>query len=308
MNLFTSSSKKYSKIFLIFFLVTIFLFIFVTELIFRLYITDSHSFEQYKTKYYNENAKIVIFGDSHVVNGINDSDKLLNMGYAGDNINSILTKALHYSLNHDVEFIGLQADPHLFSYYRIVTNQKEHLDSLLNHTERALHILRPHLRKYLLSYWKTWLLSPSQIFSQENKVKRINSDTEMRSVVDLPKETRQHQASIRAQLHRPIEEFQKSDTSKYLLDSVQKLLDMNVKVCLISYPLSSDYRLEIKKYQKFSQAYDFFKYIADLKGIKYMNYNDRYKDKDFSDSDHLNMNGSNKLTSDIINDCLDNII
>ena len=308
MNLFTSSSKKYSKIFLIFFLVTIFLFIIITELIFRLYITDSHSFEQYKTKYYSENAKIVIFGDSHVENGINNSDKLLNMGYAGDNIDSILTKAIHYSLNHDVEFIGLQADPHLFSYYRIVKNQKDHLDSLLNRAERALHIFRPHLRKYLLSYWKSWLLNPSQIFSQGEKMKRTNSEVGIDSVLDLPKETRLHQASIRVQLHRPIEEFQNSETSKYLVDSIQKLLDMGVKICLISYPLSSDYRLESKKYEKFSHTYDFFKYIADLKGIKYMNYNDRYEDRNFSDTDHLNMSGSNKLTSDIINDCLDNII
>lgn len=307
MNLFTSSSKKYSKIFLIFFLVTIFLFIFVTELIFRLYITDSHSFEQYKTKYYNEKAKIVIFGDSHVVNGINDSDKLLNMGYAGDNINSILSKAVFYSHNHDVEFIGLQADPHLFSYYRIVKNQTDHLNSLLNRTETLLHIHRPHLRKYLLSYWKSWLFNPSRFFLQGKKMKHSNSDAEINSVVDLPKDTRLHQARLRVQLHRPIEEFQKSNTSKYLVDSIQKLLDAGVKVCLISYPLSSDYRFESKRYEKFSQTYDFFKSIADLKEIKYMNYNDRYKDEYFSDSDHLNMNGSEKLTNDIINDCLDDV-
>jgi hypothetical protein len=302
-NLFTSSSEQFSRTFLFLFFVVIALFMTMTEVVFRLRVAESHPFEHYKEMYSSQLAEVVMFGDSHVANGILATDEVLNLGYAGNNMNAMTTKVFDYIKKNDVEYIGLQADPHLFSYYRIVKDQSEHLDSLLNKNETMLIMFKPHLRKYLLNYWKSWLSDPGKIFFPDREKKNTNSEKEVYSIIEVDKKVREKQASIRVQLHRPISSFEKSETAMQLSNAIQKLLDLDKQVCLITYPVSSDYRRASKAYEKFSEAIDFYKTLSKSKNIKYVNYGDRYEDDYFGDVDHLNLNGREKFTREVVREC-----
>jgi len=307
-NLFTSSSEQFSRIFLFLFFVVIALFMTITEAVFRLRVAGSHPFELYKEMYSRQSAEVVMFGDSHVVNGIVTTSEVLNLGYAGNNMNSMTTKALDYAENNDIEYIGLQADPHLFSYYRIVKNQYDHLDSLLNKNEKILYMYKPHLRKYLLDYWKSWLSDPMKIFFPEKEKRNANSEIEVHSIVEVDNDDRKKQASIRVQLHRPIDSFEKSESAMQFINAIQELSDSGKKICLISYPVSSDYRAASKTYVQFSKVVSFYRSLSKIKNIKYINYADRYEDSYFADVDHLNLNGRTKFTREVINECFDILI
>ena len=308
MNLFTSSSEHFSRTFLYLFFVVIALFILATEIIFRLRVADSHPFEVYKQKYYGQSADIVMFGDSHVAHGILTTDKVLNLGYAGDNIDTMLVKVLDYTKKHDVKYIGLQADPHLFSYYRIIEDQSDQIDFLLNRNQSIFYMFKPHLRKYLLEYWKAWLSDPGKLFFPGKEKENEDTKIIVHSILELDKKNREKQASIRVQLHRPIDSFEKSEAAMQLTNTIQELLDLGKQLCLISYPLSSDYRLASKKYVQFSETIDFYKNLSRSKNIKYVNYGNRYEDSFFSDVDHLNLEGREKFTKEIIKECFDIVI
>jgi hypothetical protein len=279
-----------------------------TEAIFRLGVADSHPFELYKEMYLSQSAEIVMFGDSHVANGVFTTDKVLNLGYAGNNMNAIVSKVLDYVEKSDVEYIGLQADPHLFSYYRIDNNQSEHLDSLLNDNETILYMFRPHLRKYLLDYWKSWISNPVFFLSKKNEEENSGVSITVHSILEIDERTREKQASIRVQSHRPIDYFETSEPARQLSNTIEELLDLGKHICLISYPVSSDYRKAKKTYIQFKKAIDYYKMLSELKNIKYLNYSDRYEDSYFSDIDHLNLNGRKKFTKEVIDECFKSLI
>lgn len=303
MNLFTSNSEQFGKTFLLVFFIVISFFIIITEIMFRYRVADSHPFEIYKETYQNKVSEIVVFGDSHVANGVQTTDKILNLGYPGNNMISMLYKAVKYVKKNNVKYIVLQADPHLFSYYRIASDQSAHVESLLSQQEPFLYLLKPHLREYLLNYWRSWIASPKESFLDKKNDKKTYVRPIIRSVLDMESYERKKQASIRVQTHLPIEHFQESETALQLINAIEKFLQNGVQICLVTYPVSSDYRFASNAYNEFSEVINFYKTLSVSKGVRYLDYSNSYEDKYFSDADHLNVNGSKLLTKEIADKC-----
>ena len=151
----------------------------------------------------------------------------------------------------------MQADPHLFSYYRIIEDQSDQIDFLLNRNQSIFYMFKPHLRKYLLEYWKLWLSNPDKLFFPEDKKRNNGSGVKVHSILEMDKKTREKQASIRVQLHKPIDSFKRSEVARKFITAIQELLSSGRQLCLISYPVSSDYRAASKSYMQFSEVFNF---------------------------------------------------
>ncbi len=283
-------------------MVLIILFSVASEYIVVNYIIVNSSYEQYRKNFHLNKKKGVVVGDSRVANGIVDTDKFANIGYAGDNLNSSLMKLKYITNKLKKTYIIVQLDPHFLAHYRLESNQESMLDDLLNYENETTEIqfMRAPYRRYLLQMWKTIVTNPSKIFKKpvDGAVKKH----EIIKLTDKNPSSINKEAKLRIQYQVPLPGFSNlkilSEFEEYL-----KELRNSSKLCLATFPVSSYYRNEANKYKEITMAINKFSNIGKRTNIKYIDLWDRYEDSYFADVDHLNYNGAKILTKQLVYEC-----
>ena len=278
MNLFTSNFKFFFITFVITVCVSFFSTLLLVEMELRKNIKKKIDYNAVSLNYLSE---IAAFGDSHVRSSFVSNDKINNLGEVSANINIIYDKIFYYinKKNNQIKGVIVQADPHTFAFYRLVSKKKY----TVNKDSKFLnffYFLHPSNRKYILEYSKkVWI---NILYKKEKNNKKI--EISGKKVVKLNSSS----VMIRVQSHNPVNDFEKTLAMEKYQKIISFLKNNSIKICMISYPVSSQYRRISDKFPNYQKVKDYFIDFANQNKIKYFDLSASVSDKYFSDPDHIN--------------------
>lgn len=298
MNLFISNSKAY-----IYTLILCFFFVFcasllITEVWIREHVLANDPFVGYKNLFINGTAKTVAFGDSHVASGLASISSIDNLGQPADNLTTVIQKLNLRIARGGVSQVILQADPHIFSAYRIRIEDQGRIENLLRQKNSPLAILRPEYRQFLSKFW---LAAISNIFSQNSLPPE--KDGYIPTFDKWDKERAHSITLVRVQMHSPVSNFSSLKLASDYVETIAKLKKQNIKVCLVGFPLSSEYRRSELITPSFLSARNFFAKTGRDLQVPYINYESAIPDNGFVDSDHLHPDFAINFTQRVMHDC-----
>jgi hypothetical protein len=277
-------------------------FIVGSELLVRFQVVPGNSYDIQKRAFHGSDNKAVAFGDSRAASGILKESGFTNFAAAGESLETTLGKLEAYVASGRARYVLLQLGPQHFSFYRLSLNQAALLEDFLDIEPRFLQMLRPQFRRYLFDYWAAILRNPSRLFSNTDK----NASNEPNAIPRLrerPADARQRQAMIRTQLHIPVPGYASTADMKRLRDTLTRVRDSGVTLCLVSFPVSSTYRDAAGYYPIFDQIRADYAALSTDLGITYVDLWDAYGDDNFANVDHLNQDGAIRLSGDLRRIC-----
>jgi len=295
-NSSTSSSKLFFLGFTLIFMVGIAVFIVGSEYIVRTIVAPKSDFDTLRERLHTTQAPYAAFADSHGARGLLDQSGFVNLSMGGDNLATILEKAQFFSKFTTTKGVIIQADPHHFATYRLNREQSALRDDLFKRKTPWLSFLRPVYRQYLLEYWQAFLLFSPTVVEPTQAIVRLT---------DLPPAEVAKTASIRAGLQTPIASFKQTEFANLYIRTVQTLQREGIDVCLVSFPISSAYQNAVKKEPTYTTALEFYAGLAKQSRMKYFDLSSALGDEQFSDPDHLNIEGAAALTKIVLNNCFD---
>jgi len=296
----TSSSKPYLATFLVVLLAGLIVSVVLTEIMLRRHVLPFDSLVGYKKLFLNGVAPTVAFGDSHVASGLVNSADLDNLGQPSDNVQTTLAKADLRVKRGGVRMVILQADPQMFSAYREKAKQQDRLAYLMQENESMLVMLLPQYRQYLMQYWRAAVSDPIGVFRSPQQ--RL-AEPEGSANAKPPEEELRKQAVIRVQLHAPLSNLRRLSAANQYHDSIERFARQGLQICLVGFPVTSQYREAMESVASFIEARTFFAETAHDLGVPYLNYYDAMPDSDFGDSDHLTTHAAVYFSHRVLRDC-----
>lgn len=294
-----SSFRRFTLAFVTVFCVAAVVFVAGTEALIRVYVAPRDAFDTRKQAFLNGREPAAVFGDSRVVSGIDAGDGLANFADTGANLDTILGKLAAYAQQGRGRQIVLQLAPQHFALYRLNDNQKDRLQEFLDPDTAMLQLLRPHYRRYLFDYWRAVIRNPRLLQAQKPKQKSIEIN-----LTDMPLKAQRQQALIRTQLHIPVSGYAATDAMRRLRATVLRAHDAGIKFCFVGFPVAKAYRIAAGDFRVFAEIRTFYKAFADQIGAPYLDLWDAYDDRYFTNVDHLNDSGAQRLTREIQRRCL----
>lgn len=298
MNSSTSSSKAFLAAFGVAFAILFGVSISATEAMLRRHILPFDTHADYKRRFLSSTATTAVFGDSHVANGLVSGQDFDNFGQASDNLQTVIAKVKHRLRRGGLRRVILQADPQVFSPYRLKAEQASRIANLIGSDDPPLTILKAEHRQYLMVYWWTVVKDPGLIFREPVRA----AQTGVRFDI-LPKVEQAHEASLRVQLHAPVPDLATIAATDNFRDLLVQLQQAGVQTCLISFPVSDAYREAAAGIGSFGNAARFFRETAETYGIRYADMSGIFPDDHFADPDHVLHEFATKLRDEVINSC-----
>lgn len=294
MNSSTSSSKSFFIGFTLIFFVGITTFIIGSEYIVRTIVAPKSDFDRLRESLHSTQAPYAAFADSHGANGLLNQNGFINLSRRGDNLATILAKAQFYSRSSTAKGVIIQADPHHFASYRLNSDQLALRDDLFKRKSNWFQFLRPVYRQYLIQYWKAFFFSSRTAIQPKHTITRL---------LDLPAAEVSITSSIRAGLHKPIPSFKQTKFADLYAKGIQALQKKGIKVCLVSFPISSPYKNSVTKEATYTKVMQFYAAFEKQYGVKYFDFSSALEDSQFADPDHLNTEGAAAFTKIVLNAC-----
>lgn len=281
-------------------------FVVGSELFVRLHVAPGNSYDALKRAFHSGNDMAVAFGDSRAASGILEDSGFTNFAAAGESLKTTLGKLDAYVAAGAASGRGrrvlLQLGPQHFSFYRLTLEQAELLEYFLDAEPRYLQMLRPHFRRYLFEYWAAVLRDPARLFAEPEKA-TSNEPTAMPRLREMSANARLRQAAIRTQLHIPVPGYAATADMKRLRGTLEWVRDAGVTLCLVTFPVSSAYRDAAAYFPIFDDIRTAYRALADDLRITYIDLWNAYEDDYFANVDHLNRDGSRRLSGDLRRVC-----
>ena len=274
------------------FLLGLSIFVGVTEATLRWHVMPNDSYAGYKKQFRTSLAPTAAFGDSHVADALIGTADFHNFGEASDNLDTMLAKIEYQMRRGHLRQIIIQADPQVFSPYRLKADQSSRVRNLLSEDEPFLAVLRPEYQQYLTQYWWATIENPAMFFRSEG----IEPPGEEITFAQLSQGRQDREASIRVQLHVPAAYAVKSEQAKAYRQIVQQLRAAEIEVCLVRFPVSSAYRRQAAAHATFAAAEVFFREAAESSGAIHLDYSSAMTYDKFGNADHLLPSGAVEFT------------
>ncbi|MSR78366.1 MAG: SGNH/GDSL hydrolase family protein [Candidatus Omnitrophica bacterium] len=303
MNSSTFSFKNWIRIFFLTWMGLLALFFGLSECLIRMKVSPDDSFEKHRNLFFNSDKSNAVFGDSHGAQDFMGRQDFINLSFPSESVDIIAAKIKLYFSSRRMEKVILQADPHMFSEYRIKENVNDYIRLFEDPRQPLLQILTPRHRKYLLFYWKA--LISGRGFKSKFRVNPDGSQTIEDREAGTEQETpKDFDLQTRVRLQKPQENFEKSVSVKNYQTMLQDLKERQAQVCLVTFPVSPEYAGEAARFPDFEKARNFFQAMAAQYGFSYVNYWNSLQDPHlFRNDDHLNVQGAKALTQRMVNDC-----
>ncbi|MBF0285044.1 MAG: hypothetical protein HQL51_11365 [Magnetococcales bacterium] len=249
-----------------------------------------------------------VFGDSRVVNGIDPPPGVVNLGYPGDNLETTLDKLATWAAQHRAPRGLLELGPQQFSLLRLLSDQKELADDVLNRSHPTMQMFRPVFRRYLLEYWRSALTEPGRFFHPPQPVRQPNrpgvkADPDFQRMSQLPPAEQQRQSWLRLHLHAPMNDFAASKAMRRLEETLSSVREQGMAPCLATFPVSGVYADQAERFPAFAGVRAHLAALARRLDLPYVDAWRDFSDDLFSDPDHLNPDGAARLTPLILHRC-----
>jgi hypothetical protein len=289
----TSSSKGFVLAFVTVTLLGSVLFALGSEYIVRTKAIPRSNYEPFREKFHEMERPYVAFADSRGANGLRDTELLANFSYPGNNLETLIQMSGFIIRKTKPRGVILQADPHHFANYRMVSHQGPLLEDLFSTTDPLIQSLRPVYRQYLTGYWTSTI----------RELLEGDAETAPSEVNHVSTEDRLRKATIRAQLQVPISGFSSSELAGSYRDAVTRLAASGLEVCLLTFPVNNHYRETVSTEPLVGESLRFYDQLSEQTGTKRVSMWDRVDDTYFRDSDHLNEAGALLLTDQALSMC-----
>lgn len=307
MSFFISSSKGYIFTFLFALCVLLLLAIVSTELLIRRQVEPNDNLFYHLELFRSSQSTDIAMGDSHTSNGFAASGSFVNLAFPNENISVISRKVEIYIRGKPPGRILLQADPHMFAAYQSQKDvgYRSFLEKTSGVSSTVFNELRIHNgyhRPKLMAYWVSFL-QHGELLGKD----KMHSNGWLPSSGKWAKESsekRATQARWRADMQRPVDDFEQRQPARAYRQMVRLLTSMRWKVCMVGYPASREL-LGFTHGGNYERARAWFGNVAKEEGATYLDYRSVYLNKTdyFSNQDHLSPLGAVAFTSTVINDC-----
>lgn len=275
-----------------------------SEILLRRHVVPNDSFEVAREAFRTGGTPFAIFGDSRIESGIRSSAQLANFGTRSDSLETVLGKAEAWLTSNPDGQVIIALPPQQFSSQRLGTNQSALLADFISEDDAALQIFRQNYRRYLLEYVNVVMTDPEILWREP--AAQANTPAQTVSFADKPEKLRKSEAERRIQHHTPIQGFDESTAAQTLRQRLQTLRDAGAGICLITMPVSSDYRRAASLEPAFTESRGLFDRIAREIAVPYIDFWDDYPDMLFRDPDHLHPAGAAIVTRDALERCQNN--
>ena len=109
--------------------------------------------------------------------------------------------------------------------------------------------------------------------------------------------------SIRVSTQTPLLNYSKTSHFSYLKKFLINLKSKNLKICLISFPVHSNYINYSNKNEIFKEIKNTFVTFSKQQQVKYRDFSQSMSDEFFENSDHLNTKGAIIFTKMLLRHC-----
>ena len=251
------------------------------------------------------------FGDSHVARGFNATAPVVNLAYPSENIERMRWKATRYLERTPApEIVLLQADPHLFSPYRISAGLSDYPRAFGEAPPIFAHTFSTRYRPQLMDLWQSFVLGGGSIRSKIEQTRQgaLLSPGNLTQWGDGARTT---YSEKRVELHRPVDAPGQSNAARQFTSMVQDFTDRGARVCLVAMPVSPDYRqafsqLGDKDRDQWEAAFEFFDRLAENPNVLLLDYRAAVHDPShFRDPDHLNRVGAIAFSKRLQEECFE---
>ena len=241
------------------------------------------------------------FGDSHAARGFVPPEGMINLAFPSEGIEHMDWKARRFFADRAPDRVLLQADPHLFAPYRLVSRLGDHPDRIAAAAAAdpmRLRIADPRHRARLIGYARSWLAGGFALSSRIEVLANgavlspgdFSALPERRRALELARRIRVHSLGAGPYIDRRRAELQARWSA--LMDA---LTERGARICLATFPLSPAYRAAMAAQEgKEGQAarrevMAFFAAEAARTGARHVDLRGLTDDPaDFRDADHLN--------------------
>lgn len=241
------------------------------------------------------------FGDSHVARGFAPPPGMLNLAFPSENIMQIAAKARRYYANHTPGRVIIQADPHLFSPYRLLAAADPTPPE-----PPMLMLLDPDRRRALRGYWLAFIKGRGALTS---RIERLDNGA-LLSPGDLSGYSPRGLEALvrnRVRIHRPVSGPLSNAVAATKAAYAALLDDLSRKgaqLCLVSFPVSPPYRAMMAR--PAAEIIAFYQGEAARVGARYIDHRSLINEMPlFRDADHLNAAGALAYSSQPITACFD---
>ena len=242
----------------------------------------------------------VVLGDSHAALGFTGQPGISNIAFPGENFATTLTKVDTFFATHKPGLVILQVSPHQLRDKRnegIVRDYRR-----LGSGEMSLRVMSEWHGSQLLNYWETFLQRRS--FGTQRVFQADGAQTSSGRLTDLPAAERENTAQQTVTGQLPPANPAAAVGTQILNRLLDRLAMLGAKVCLVTFPVSPDYRALAASHPEFDETRRFIASLARQRGLTYV---DLWKAVDderlFYNHDHLNHQGAFTVAPRIVAGC-----
>jgi hypothetical protein len=254
----------------------------------------SDAYEIYRERFRAVSTPRIAIGDSRTAAAIHGHD-LDNLGLPGDDLQVVIGKLKARHALKPLSHVILQADPHQFAAYRLLKDGTGKVDDQIG-DQPLLASMRPYYRQYLMAYWNAALL---KFVGKNEPIK----PAEPPPAPDQAGFAWRELAVSRVQFHLPLDRPEITQVATTYRRIVADLAADGVKLCLVTYPVSSYYRQAARRYPSFDRAIAFYDKVATEVGVARVNLWAAIDDGDFGDTDHIRQASGPAFTATLLDRC-----
>ena len=269
-----------------------------SEWLVRSEVHPEDTLQKHITLFENTQSPYVAFGDSHVARGFDAQAPVVNLSYPSENVQKMAWKAARYLENAaDVKTVLIQADPHLFSPYRMETGLQDYPHAFDRDARSIMLSLSIRYRPQLLAFWQAFARGGGRLTSQIETTPQgaLLSPGNLASwrPSDIDKFTKQ-----RLTMHVPDMQAASLRDVELYRAMVMRFVEAGADVCLVSFPTAPVYRdrfdaLDNQQKRQWEKAMSVFTELAKHSRVRFVNDMARFDDPAlFRDPDHLNKEGA----------------
>jgi len=298
MNLSTSSSSRLITVYFALCAGVFALLAIASEWLVRTQVIPQDTLERHVELFTGTRSPYAAFGDSHVARGFNASAPVVNLAYPSENLERMIWKAKRYLARVEApRQIVIQADPHLFSLYRLDAGLTDYPEQFTGAGGAPVKAFSKRYRPQLFALWEAYIINGGRIISSIEQTPQ-GSLLSPGNYSAWPAAKREWFAARRVELHKPIVDPQLSETAVQYQKMLEAFVARGAEVCLVAFPVSPLYRERVAtlgaEEKKLWQGADaFYMSLTDINGVKYLDHRAVITDPTmFRDADHLNKKGA----------------
>lgn len=273
-----------------------------TEFLVRIAVEPVDLFARHIDFFSDADSADAVFGDSHMSLGFTGASGFVNLAFPGENLATIAGKVRLYYRDRQPGRIILQADPSMLAPARDAEPATVYGPLMAQAQGGWLASLSPRHRPRLMAYWQVWLDGDG--FAANRTIEADGAQTMIGRLRDVSEPDRRAAATEEAAGQSPGSDFSGARGLQVLDELVAELAERGAKVCLVTMPMSPEYRTFADRVPEFAAARQAFTVIAQTHGAARADLWDAVTDLSlFLNQDHLNRDGARNLAQMMVNAC-----